>query len=155
VSDYTLPKGNVTQVATNGNSIVQLTKVSEYARGKVPDVAQELRDLQAFKQSNRKAFDADPSNASRLKKLKGMSHNYDRSNVMAQQLESIGLVDNAANNQLITEHLLNIGKTVTPENHKWVPSVLDGPNGQLKVETTWNVLDDGNVWLSTLLFKPM
>ena len=39
---------------------------------------------------------------------------------MSEQLESIGLTNTAVNNQLILEHLVKTGNTVTLNNTEWV-----------------------------------
>jgi hypothetical protein len=74
---------------------------------------------------------------------------------MKDILEKAGLTDTPENNKLITEHLLEVGNKVTPDNRTWVPSILKGPNGNLKVESTWKILNDGRAYLSTLKFKPV
>jgi hypothetical protein len=133
---------------------VPLDKVNIYSRGKVADVTEELRALQRFKQTDRKLFDADPSNAKLLDQLKAQKHNFDRSSDMARHLEGIGLSDTPANNQMIIEHLLQVGNKVTPENRLWVPSTLKGPNGNLQVESTWKILEDKRAYLTTLKLMP-
>lgn len=138
----------------DGNAAVPLDKVNIYARGKVADVTEELRTLQQFKQTNRKLFDADPNNAKLLDKLKSQKHNFDRSSDMARHLETVGLSDTPANNQMITEHLLRVGNKVTAENRVWVPSTLKGPNGNLQVESTWKILEDQRAYLTTLKLMP-
>lgn len=35
------------------------------------------------------------------------------------------------------------------------PSILEGPNGKLKMESTWKILDDGRKYLSTVVTKPI
>jgi hypothetical protein len=153
---FTAPQtGKVIEAAVDGNGVVPLDKVNIYARGKVADDPSKLRELQRFKQNNRKLFDADSNNAKLLDKLKKQRHNFDRSQGMKDQLENIGLLDTPENNQMLIEHLLEVGNKVTPKNREWVPSILKGPNGSLKVESTWTILDDGRAYLSTLKFIPI
>lgn len=111
-----------------------------------------MAELQRFKQTKRKLFDADPNNA---KQLKDRHHNYERSVSMQKNLELVGLDDTPIVNQKITEHLLKVGKTVTPENNLWVPSIFEGPKGKLKIESTWKILDNGTNYLTTLKLIPI
>lgn len=140
--------------AVDGNAIVPLDKVNIYARGKVPDVTAELRDLNRLKQSNRKLFDSSPENAKRLEQLNAQKHNLERSKDMGQRLEDIGFSDTPENNEALIKHLLDVGKKVTPEQRTWVPSTLTGPKGTLKVESTWKILDDQRAYLTTLKLIP-
>ncbi|MFY1020522.1 hypothetical protein [Ectopseudomonas khazarica] len=141
--------------AVNGNAIVPLDKVNIYARGKVPDVTAELRDLNKLKQSNRKLFDSSPENEKRLEKLNAQKHNLERSKDMSRRLEDIGFPDTPENNEALIKHLLDVGNEVTPERHTWVTSTLTGPKGTLKVESTWKILDDHRAYLTTLKLIPI
>lgn len=140
--------------AVDRNAIVPLDKVNIYARGKVPDVTAELRDLQRLKQSDRKLFDASPENAKRLEQLKAQKHNLERSQDMGRHLDNIGFPDTPENNEALIKHLLDVGNKVTPEQRTWVPSTLTGPEGTLKVESTWKILDDQRAYLTTLKLIP-
>ncbi|WP_143074257.1 hypothetical protein [Roseateles sp. YR242] len=104
---------------------------------------------------NRKAFDLDPGNQVRIDQLKNMQHNFERSQAMAQNFESIGLKNTLENNDLILRNLLETGQSVTPTNRVWVPGTLTGPNGSLRVNSTWAILPDGTNYLSTLRFMPI
>ena len=147
--------GKIIEAAVDGKAAVPIDKVAIYARGKVPDVRDELRALQQLKQSNRKLFDADPNNAKLLDKLKSQDRNFRRSTDMARLLDEAGLTNTPTNNRLITDHLLSVGNRVTPDNRVWVPSILKGPNGNLQVESTWKILSDQRAYLSTLKFMPI
>lgn len=141
--------------AVDRNAIVPLDKINVYARGKVPDVTTELRDLQKLKQSDRKLFDSSPENANRLEQLKAQKHNLERSKDMSRHLDDIGLPDTLDNNEALIKHLLEVGNKVTPEQRTWVPSTLAGPKGTLKVESTWKILNDQRAYLTTLKFIPI
>jgi hypothetical protein len=155
IEQFTAPTtGKVISAAVEGKAIVPLDKVTLYARGKVPDVKEELKALKKLKQTNRKLFDADPNNEKLLDKLKKQEHNLDRSTDMKRHLDNIGLDDTPDNNQTIIEHLLEVGQKVSPENRLWVPSLLEGPNGLLQVETTWAILGNGRAYLTTLKLMP-
>lgn len=93
-----------------------------------------------MRQTQRKVFDADPQNAERIKRLGSMKHNYERSDDMRKKLESIGLNDTPQSNQSISKHLLDVGKNITPENRLDFPSVLEGPNGRVKVLLMENLI---------------
>lgn len=140
--------------AVDGNAIVPLDKVNIYARGKVPDATAELRELQNLKQRDRKLFDSSPKNAIRLKQVKDLAHNLERSQDMSKRLENIGLPDTPENNDILIKHLLEVGNKVSPEQRTWVPSTLTGPKGTLKVESTWKILDDQRAYLTTLKLIP-
>ena len=74
---------------------------------------------------------------------------------MQKNLELVGLEDTPSVNQKITEHLLEVGNAVTPENRVWVPSIIEGPKGKLRVESTWKILEDGKAYLTTLKLIPI
>ncbi|GGD60030.1 PrsW family glutamic-type intramembrane protease [Paenibacillus nasutitermitis] len=150
--------GKAIKVFTDGNTIVPVDKIEKYLRGKVnvniQDVKQEIRDLKQLKQTQRKVFDADPKNASRLKSLEKMKHNFERSDDMRKNLESVGLDDTIENNQSIAKHLMDVGKQVKPDHTLDVPSVLEGPSGKLKTLSTWKMVD-GKPYLVTVKLIPM
>lgn len=145
--------GKTVKVYSDAESIVPVDKIEKYVRGKVDvdisAVKKEIRELNEFKNTQRKLFDQNPDNAKRLETLKKMQHNFERSDAMRKSLEAIGLVDTPKNNQLIAEHLLNVGKQVTEANRLDVPSILQGPNGSVKVLSTWSIVD-GKPYLSTI-----
>lgn len=155
IKAFKTPNGNIIKVVQNDKVIVPINKVLIYARGKVKNVTEELRELNKLKQSNRKLFDANPKNELRLKDLKKKNHNYERSADMKNKLESIGLDDTVEANEKIMKHLLETGKKVTPDNDGWFKSVLEGPNGKLKTSTVWAFTDDGKAYLSSLRFTPI
>ena len=153
---FIAPKtGKKIKAATRNNAVVPLDKVNIYARGKVPDVRSKLRELNKFKQTKRKEFDSDPQNELLLKKLKGQKHNFERSSDMSRHLDGIGLIETDKNNNFIIDNLLSTGNDVTPDNRAWVPSTLEGPNGRLKVESTWKIMDDKRAYLTTLKLMPI
>lgn len=147
--------GRVVTVVSQDGAIVSVDKVEVYARGGSPNVSQELSELQAFKQQNRKVFDLDTGNQMRIDQLKEQLHNFQRSQAMAKDLENIGLQKTIENNDLIMRNLLETGKSVTSTNRVWVPGTLVGPSGSLRVNSTWSILPDGTKYLSTLRFKPI
>ncbi|MEF2269951.1 hemagglutinin repeat-containing protein [Janthinobacterium sp. LS2A] len=155
MEEITAPNGKNITVAVDGNAIVPTDKVAIYARGKVADVGEELNAWNQYKQGARKIFDANPENATRLDTLNKMQKNFDRSNDMGNSLEKIGLIDNDRNNNLIINHLLDTGNGVNSENRLWLPSVLEGPQGTLKVKSTWKILDDNRVYLNTIMLVPI
>jgi len=59
------------------------------------------------------------------------------------------------NNNLLINHLLDVGQTVSPTNRLWVPSLLEGPNGSLQVKSTWKIMNDNRAYLNTLMFVPV
>lgn len=65
-SEITAPNGRVITEVSQDGVVVPVDKVDVYARGGSPDVSQELSDLQAFKQQDRKTFDIDPANQARI-----------------------------------------------------------------------------------------
>lgn len=150
--------GKPIKVYTDGNTIIPIDKIEKYMRGKVnvniEEVTKELRELKQFRQTQRKVFDADPQNSQRIVQLEKMKHNYERSDDMRHKLESIGLGDTIENNQVIAKHLLDVGKEIAPENRKDFPSVLEGPNGKVKVLSTWSIVE-GQPYLSTIKLIPI
>ncbi len=78
-----------------------------------------------------------------LGQASGSAHNIARSRQMLQQLESVGLHDNAATRRYLTEHLTEVYKnrssiSLIQENGRVVrESLLMGPHGVVKFETVW------------------
>jgi hypothetical protein len=156
IEEFTAPStGKVIKTYVDRNAVVPVDKVEKFMRGNVQDVSSELKEMNKFKQQNRKLFDSDPANAKRLDKLKDMQKNYNRSKALNQNLESIGLNNTPENNKTIFKNLLEAGNNVTPETREWFPSILEGPNGKLQMESTWKILDDGRKYLSTVVTKPI
>jgi hypothetical protein len=156
IEEFTAPStGKVIKTYVDRNAVVPVDKVEKFMRGDVQDVSSELKEMNKFKQQNRKLFDSDPANAKRLDKLKDMQKNYNRSKALNQNLESIGLNNTPENNKTIFKNLLEAGNNVTPETREWFPSILEGPNGKLQMESTWKILDDGRKYLSTVVTKPI
>ncbi|MBA4538504.1 hypothetical protein H1Z61_15540 [Bacillus aquiflavi] len=150
--------GKKIKVYTNGETIIPVDKIEKYMRGKVngdlETIKRELFDLKQFKQNQRKVFDKNPENQKRIKKLENMKHNVQRSQDMSEKLTSIGLNDTTVNNKMIMDNIMEVGKKVTANNRVDVPSVLEGPNGKLKVLTTWSLVD-GKPYLSTIKLIPI
>jgi hypothetical protein len=141
--------------AKKGSVLVPIGKVEVYAMGKVSMYPkEELRSLQDMKQRQRKEFDRDPENEAKLEKIKGLKHNYERSQEMLRSLESIGIVDSAAGVRQVLQHLLDAGQDVTLETRQDRPSILEGSIGKLKVLSTWKILPDESKYLSTVKFIP-
>ena len=73
----------------------------------------------------------------------GNAHNVDRSTGMLRQLESVGLGDSAATRQYLTDHLTGVVNDASnivrsQANGRMVrESLLQGPNGSLKLESVW------------------
>jgi len=73
---------------------------------------------------------------------------------MATTLDEAGLIDTPEHNERIMRHLLEVGRTVTPEHRLDIRSEIDGPNGRVKILSTWAILPDGRVYLSTIKLIP-
>jgi hypothetical protein len=89
-----------------------------------------------------------------LGRATGNAHNVQRSTQMLSQLEKIGLPDNPATRQYLTEHLADVlnnpANIVRVEASGRVvrESLLMGPRGGLKFETIW----EGNKLITGILF---
>lgn len=153
--EITAPNGKKINCAVDGRALVPVEKVTAYARGNVPDLRVQLRELQNLKQTSRKLFDADPNNEILLKSLKDKKHNFERAIDMAKNLEEIGLPNTEEMNNKIINNLLDAGQNASKENRLDIPSVLHGENGSLKVLSTWTIIDDGRAYLSTLKLIPI
>ena len=89
-----------------------------------------------------------------LGRTTGNAHNVQRSTRILSRLERIGLPDNPANRQYLTEHLTHVlndpSSIVRVEARGRVvrESLLMGPRGGLKLETIWegNQLITGNLF---------
>ncbi|MEO8699880.1 MAG: DUF4157 domain-containing protein [Kofleriaceae bacterium] len=152
------PSGAMVEVVSQGTVIVPTGKVEGYLRGAVipftPELKQELAALQLQKQTARKVFDANPANEARIERLKDLKHNFERSQDMAATLADAGIDNTLENNTKLMEHLLEVGKTVTPANRVKVPSTVVGDKGNVMLQSTWTVLPDGRAYLSTVIVMP-
>jgi len=155
--DITAPNGTVIVCAKQGNVLVPVNRVAIYPMGKVPMYPkEELRQLQEFKQRDRKAFDQDPGNEARLVDIRDrLKHNYERSQEMFASIKSIGMADTVEDVNTIISHLLSVGEGVAVESAGRHPSTLEGPLGSLRVHSTWKILPDGTRYLATINFMPI
>lgn len=155
IVQFQVHTGQFVPCAKKGSVLVSLAKVEIYALGKVAMYPkEELRQLQQMKQINRKQFDKDPQNETRLEEIKRLKKNYERSQEMFESIRKIGLTDSVEDMNKIISHLLYIGEEVTVETRVDFPSTLEGASGQLKVLSTWVVLPDITKYLSTVKFIP-
>lgn len=94
IVDFELPHGKTIPCARRGSIYVSLGKIEIFAMGKVAEYsAHELRQLQWLKQHRRKEFDEDLNNQTRLKGLKKLKYNYERSQEMYKSIRNIGFID--------------------------------------------------------------
>ncbi len=75
-------------------------------------------------------------------KASGRQHNLDRSLGMLRQLKSIGIHDTPTSRADMATHLKQVfhdQNSIASENGNWIKreSLLAGPGGFLKVESTW------------------
>jgi hypothetical protein len=137
--------------AKKGNVLISITKISEYAMGKVAIYPQkELKELQYLKQHSRKQYDQNPNNEKRLQQIKRLKHNYERSIAMLKVIESLGLNDSQETINIIIEHFLNIGQSINIENRINYKSEIIAPLGILIIESTWKILPDHQNYLVTI-----
>ena len=73
---------------------------------------------------------------------------------MAVTLAKAGIADTTEENAKIIEHLLEVGEKVKAGSNVDVASEIVGPNGAVKMLTTWKILPDGNAYLSTIKLIP-
>jgi hypothetical protein len=155
-TEFTVSTGQKILCAISGSVLVSIAKVSIYAMGKVSGYSkQELSELQAFKQSNRKLFDSDSNNEKRLLEIKKLKHNYERSRAMLNSILLAGFDESSETVNIIIEHLLEVGQAINKtncENHK---SEIVSPNGVLLVISRWKILSDGERYLTTINFNPI
>jgi hypothetical protein len=123
-------------------------KVSGYSK-------QELSELQAFKQSNRKLFDSDSNNEKRLLEIKKLKHNYERSRAMLNSILLAGFDESSETVNIIIEHLLEVGQVINKTNRENYKSEIVSPNGVLLVVSTWKILSDRERYLTTINFNPI
>lgn len=96
IVEFKLHTGKTVKCAKRGTVLVALGKIELYAMGKVgKHNAEELRRLQKMKQTERKVYDADPSNEEELRKQKILRHNYQRSQEMFDSVRKVGLSDSS------------------------------------------------------------
>ncbi len=107
-----------------------------------------------MKQTQRRAYDADPTNERRLEQLKRLRHNVERSNSMAKVLEDAGIPDTPQNNRMMMEHLLEQGDDAVATGT--TRSVFTHPGGgQVVIQGKWTVIDDGRAYLATVMIMPV
>ena len=156
---FVLPNGKETTVGVRGNAYVQFDKVYKYARGKSITFTQEMEaELNALRQLRHKdqtGFGANVDKAFRLKKLQDLKRNYQRSIAMGETLRKAGFKDTEDANNTIISHLLDVGQHINVSNNVKYESILRGPNGNVKVLSTWKVLPDGRVYLSSIVLIPI
>ncbi|WP_280913353.1 RHS repeat-associated core domain-containing protein [Streptomyces sp. SAI-208] len=98
------------------------------------------------------------------KNIKPDAHNSPRALQNELQLRRIGISDNPAMRQHVTEHLVSASQQPFERtfSKEWdggsgefgvTSSVIHGPRGALGVESTWQVMSDGTRRLSTVIFR--
>ncbi len=157
IVEVTAFNGIKVQCVKRGSALVPVGKVTIYPMGKVPMYPrEELQRLQRMKQTDRKNFDKDPANEERIKEIKRLQHNYERSQEMFARLSNVGFADSIETVSTMMSHLLVVGEEITAEaeESKEVRSTMQGPAGGLKVLSMWRVLPNGAKYLSTITFIP-
>ena len=153
--EITAPNGQIILCAKKGSVLVPISKVSIFGMGKVefPE-REELERLKADRRAEQRTFNKDQTKVKRLKFLEeGPEYNYKRSQGNLKVLLNVGMVDSVENLNKIISHLLDIGATVTVDTRLRHPSRLKAPNGQMKVVSTWKILEDDTKYLTSLHFE--
>jgi hypothetical protein len=155
--DHRAENGKIIPCVQKALIKIPIDKINVYCMGKVPMYPkEELQQLQRFKQSYRKQFDADPRNEDRLVFIRDrLRHNWERSQEMFETVKKVGWGDSAEVVDKIIAHLLYVGENVTVETRVRHSSQLSAPLGDLKVQSTWKMLPDGTKYLSTINFIPI
>jgi len=155
IVDVQASNGKTITCAKQGSVLVPIAKVAIYAMGKVKKhPEEELRQLQELKQKDRKRFEANPENKRRLKEVKMLKHNYERSQELFESIKEIGFSDSVEDISTVVKRLLSFGEQVDIQSPVRHPGKLEGPLGKMKVLSTWAVLPDGTRYLSSINFIP-
>ncbi|WP_302467655.1 VENN motif pre-toxin domain-containing protein [Pseudomonas muyukensis] len=145
--------GRLHATAVKGDARVPLDKVELYMRGKssgdLGALQTEYESLRSLRAASQKEFAKNPENEARLRLLSSQMHNVERSRDMARVLDSAGIIDTAKNNKMIIAELLASARDITVANRR-SSIVLSGPQGNVRVNATWTILDDGSKRLSTM-----
>ncbi|WP_158516614.1 hypothetical protein [Scytonema hofmannii] len=153
--EITAPNGQIIPCAKRGSVLIPISKVAVFGMGKVefPE-REELELLRADRRADQRAFSKNQTKVKRLRFLEeGPEYNYKRSQGNLKVLLNVGMVDSVDNVNEIISHLLDIGATITVDTRVRHPSRLEAPNGQMKVVSTWKILEDGTKYLTTLHFE--
>ena len=144
------------KVYTDGNAQINTGKIDTYMRGKVEldvdAVKSRINELKNIKKTNTETFNKNMK--SELKSCEDKLHNYQRSQEMSKTLNNAGILDNAENNQMIAEELLEAAKSAKTGNTEII-SYIKGANGKIQVVSRWKILDDGTPYLATVILKPI
>ena len=88
------------------------------------------------------------------------AHNADRSRQNLDQLQRIGIPDSPAGRAVVAEHLEAVGRDQSSVEHTFSnqygsfevrESLLSGPRGAVKLESTWETMPDGSARLTTVI----
>ena len=63
--------------------------------------------------------------------------------------------DTPNNNKFIADKFLEAGKKVDTTNCVDFPIILESQNGNVKLLSTWKILDDGTPYLATIKIIPI
>ena len=144
------------KIYTDGNAQINTGKIDTYMRGKVEldvdAVKSRINDLKNIKKTNPANFNKNMK--SELKSFEDKLHNYQRSQEMSKTLNNAGILDNAENNQMIAEELLEAAKSAKTGNTEII-SYIEGSNGNIQVVSRWKILDDDTPYLATVILKPI
>lgn len=155
IVEITAPNDQKIDCAKRGSVLVPIKKVFIFGMAKVEfSEREELENLKLERKLNQSAFSKDEAKVKRLKSLKeGLEYNYKRSQGNLNALLSVGIIDSVENGNKIISHLLDVGAKITNETLIRYSSRLDAPAGVLKVVSTWKILEDGSIYLTTLHFE--
>ena len=88
------------------------------------------------------------------------AHNADRSRQNLGQLQRIGISDSPTGRAVVAEHLEAVGRDQSSVEHTFSnqygsfeirESLLSGPRGAVKLESTWQTMPDGSARLTTVI----
>lgn len=157
-SKFTDHLGQVSEVYQRGNAVVKLSKVNNFLRpGGIEftdSLKSELSSLLKARVNNQSQFVKGSEGANRIKELQNLARNSQKKHDANDILNRYGIENTEQGNNVIFDHLLDVGQTINQTNRVRYPSLLGAPKGNIGVNSTWTILPDGRAFLSTVHLTP-
>jgi hypothetical protein len=157
IVDFSLKSGRIVQCAKRGQVLIQLDRVTIYGFGRVKFAErEELEQLRKERRRNQAAFSKVPEKRRKLDKLARKEENQRKSRENLQAIKRAGMIYSAQDIQIIIQHLLDVGTTVTASTAggAMLRSQIKAPNGGLTILTGWRIFGDGTIYMITIHFIP-
>lgn len=151
IVDISSPYSKTIKCAKRGNVLISITKITMFGLGQIqfPEQA-EIASLRKERYANQRKFSRNQEKIRRLERLERLEYNYQRSQGNLKAIQDVGLHDSDAVVRQMIDHLLMVGQSISMDGYH--TSEIDAPLGKLYIQSYWQILSDGQNYLTTVIF---